>query len=273
MPITYYAQTASEAHWSSFWAQQQLDHLLTVASRDPLSQYLRENLPKSGLILEGGCGLGQYVLFFRQQGYALIGGDFSLASLQAHREIHSPSPLLGLDLLRSPFVDGAFQGHISIGVVEHIEKGPGDMLREFYRFLAPGGVLLISVPWINGYRRLTRPLIQRKQAELQTAGGQFYQYAFTKNELQTFLQEAGFQVQKFYPYSPAKGMRGIPLLNKLYQRIIPGATKATPSPTTTKAFSIPAPQPLTGMRRALYWPPLLALFAHMLLAVAKKPEG
>jgi hypothetical protein len=75
--ITYYTQTADKDHWSSVWEQQQLNRLLAIAARDPLSCYLEAYLPTSGVILEGGYGLGQYVLFFRQRGYDIIGSDFS----------------------------------------------------------------------------------------------------------------------------------------------------------------------------------------------------
>lgn len=203
--ITYYAQTANRDHWSTVWGQQQFAHLLAVAAHDPLSCHLEAHLPTSGAILEGGCGLGQYVLFFRRRGYRVIGGDFSLAALRIHRQLHPDSPLLGLDLQRMPFADGTFQAQISLGVIEHLEEGPQEMLREFHRTLAPGGVLLLSVPWVNGARRLLSPFIRRRQVQRQAAGATFYQYAFTRQELRCFLTTAGFMVHAFYPYSPGRG--------------------------------------------------------------------
>ena len=270
MSITYYAQTANRDYWGTVWGQQQLDHLLAVAARDPLSRHLEAYLPMSGVILEGGCGLGQYVLFFRQRGYHIIGSDFSLAALQIHRQAYPDSPLLGLDLRRMPFAADAFQGHISIGVVEHVEEGPQGLLREFYRTLTAGGMLLLAVPWVNGYRLLVKSLIQRRQTRLRVAGAGFYQHAFTLGEIRAFLEKAGFRVRAFHPYSPAKGMREFPVLRNLYRRAAPHpAERKAAAPSGDKAGE----EKVHGVRRLLYWPPVLWTFAHMILAVAQKPES
>lgn len=267
MPIAYYAQTADEDHWSSVWEQQQLSCLLAIAACDPLSRHLEAHMPTSGVILEGGCGLGQYVVFFRHRGYHVIGGDFSLTALRIHRQVYPDSPLLGMDLRRMPFADGTFQGHISLGVVEHLEEGPQEMLHQFCRTLAPGGILLLSVPCVNGYRRLTMPLIQRRQTKLRAAGADFYQYAYTTAEVRSFLAAAGFRVVAFHPYSPAKGMRECRPLRRLYWRVAGHPARSAGSAAPDSA--------LGGgwLRQLLYTRPLLWAFAHMILAVAVKEEG
>ena len=263
MSISYYSNTADETHWRNIWEQQHLDNLLAIAAYDPLSQYLAENLPKSGLILEGGCGLGQYVSFFRQKGYNVVGGDFSLVTLKVHRQTNPSSPLLGLDLRQLPFADEVFAGHISIGVIEHLEEGPQMMLRELYRTLAPGGTLLVSVPWVNGARRLLIPLILYRQRQYQATGATFYQYAYRRQELHRFLTEAGFIVQAFHPYSPAKGAREI--LHLMRPKI--------PNRAPLKTRPMPAQKPIADhlLRRLLYLSPVLWSFAHMILVIAQKP--
>jgi SAM-dependent methyltransferase len=222
-----------------------------------------------GLILEGGCGLGQYVVYFRNQGHSVIGGDFSLAALRIHRRAYPDSPLLGLDLQRMPLADGVLQGQISLGVMEHQEEGPQELLYEFYRVLTPGGTLLLSVPWVNGYRCLARPLIERRQSRLRASGADFYQYAFTRDEMQTFLERAGFRLLTSHPYSPAKGMREVPFLQRLYRRT---ALKVSEREGTVPIDSKGARE-IQGLRRFLYWRPVLWLFSHMILAVAQKPEA
>ena len=274
MSIAYYANKATEAFWSGYWQQTQLNQLLNVAARDPLTQHFKRHLPKSGLILEGGCGLGQYVLFFQKQGYRIIGGDFSLSALQAHQNLSGNSPLVGLDLCHMACPDNTFQAHISIGVIEHFEEGPDQILAEMYRTLAPGGVLLLTVPWVNGYRHLFRPFIQREQQTLIKAQAKFYQYAYTKQELQIFLKTAGFQVDTFYPYSPAKGLREIKTLRKIEKALTRRKTNApSSSPERPVNIAIPPEEPIHGPRKLLYWPPILGTFAHMILAVAHKPNS
>jgi hypothetical protein len=176
---------------------------------------------------------------------------------------------VGLDLRRMPFADGALQGHISIGVVEHLEEGPQDMLREFYRTLAPGSPLLLSVPWVNGYRRVLEALIQRQQASLQENGACFYQYAFTRGEIRAFLEMAGFRVRSFHPYSPARGLKEVPFLRKLRRGMVSHPTDGKPA-VPGDAVGV---EPARGLRRFLYWRPVLWLFSHMILALAHKPES
>jgi len=264
MVLKYYAQSADRVHWNRVWAGQRLDHLLTVAQRDPLSKILEAHLPRSGRIIEGGCGLGQYVLHFRRLGYEVIGGDFSLAALTVHRATSPGSPLVALDLARLPFADCSFQAQISLGVVEHVENGPQALLKELHRTLCPGGTLLVSVPWVNGMRSGLAPLIRRRQARRHAGGAAFYQYAFTRREFRTVLTEAGFSVARFYPYSPGRGVRS--LLSRIGRS---DSSAAAPAPNGA------AHPPDVGLhrllRRLLYTPPLLWTFAHMILAVAHKP--
>ena len=45
------------------------------------------------------------------------------------------------------------------------------------------GVLLLSVPYWNGVRRLSAPWLAREARRTRRRGGQFYQYAFTRSEV------------------------------------------------------------------------------------------
>jgi SAM-dependent methyltransferase len=268
--LAYYDSRPDPDHWSDLWDTQLLSSLLAVARRDPLSHLLEENLPTQGLVLEGGCGLGQYVVYFMRRGYAVIGADFGLRALRIHKEAYPESPMLGLDLRRMPFADAAFRGHISLGVVEHLEEGPQEMLREFYRTLAPGGVLLLSVPWVNTYRRLAAPLIRQRQSRLCAEGVSFYQYAFTRCEIGHAVRDAGFRVKGSYPYSPAKGMVEVPLLGVVYRQVRSRSVRSQAAAGSGGQQS--GEGSVHGLRRVLYWPPILRFFAHMILVVAQKPE-
>jgi SAM-dependent methyltransferase len=259
MPIAIYGHPASASHWSGVWDRQDLERLLVVAQHDPLSRYLEAHLPPQGFILEGGCGLGQYVLYLLRRGFAVLGGDFSANALRAHRRAYGGTPLALMDLRALPFGDASLAAHISLGVVEHRAEGPQPFLQEIARTLRPGGVALISVPWVNGLRTVLRPLVERREARKRQVGQGFYQYAYSRGEIRRFLEEAGLRVRHFYPYSPAKGLR------EFLPRRRPGAAASRP----------PAPATPGGApgRRLLYWPPLLALTAHMILAVATKESA
>jgi len=268
MPIAYHEAEPNTAHWDQVWAGQTLEHLLNVAERDRLTRLIIEHLPKHGQSLEGGCGLGQYVRYLNSRGYALVGGDWSVNALQSHRREYSASPLVALDLTRLPFSDAAFSGYISLGVIEHLEQGADALLSEMGRILAPGGVLLLSTPWVNGARRLLGGRIRRRQASRRDAGLHFYQYAYTTRELIAIVERAGFAVQGVHPYSPGKGLREA--LSLLGGR---GDASSTASQTETSAMTAVSkpPMPASRLRGLLYVPVVLHMLAHMALVVAVKP--
>ena len=270
MPIAYYAQHAGREHWTRVWGKTRLEELLVIARRDPLLRHLTTHLGASGPILEAGCGLGQYVLLLRQHGYDVIGGDYSLEALQTHRDACAESPLVGLDLGRLPLADGSLAAQISLGVIEHVAAGPQELLPESYRTLAPGGTLLLGVPWVNGRRQLAARRMRRTQARLRHSGARFYQYAYTRREVRGFLEETGFQVEAYYLYSPARGMRETLLLRWALGRIRPAVGARGP---VAGAEWGRQPGAVSGLRRILYLSPVLRAFAHMILAVARKPAS
>ncbi len=128
----------------------------------------------------------------------------------------------------------------------------------------PAGTLLLSVPWINGTRRVLAPLVRRRQAHRRAAGDVFYQYAFSRRELRDFLTGAGFSMRGFHRYSPGRGARELmSLLGR--QRPVEPTPKHRPQ-------GLGRGGRFHGLLRRLpYTPPVLWAFAHMILAVAHKP--
>jgi SAM-dependent methyltransferase len=270
VPIAYYAQHAGREQWDSVWSYSRLEVLRAVASRDPLTRHLASRLGTSGPILDAGCGLGQYVVLLREQGYDVVGGDYSLEALHTHRDAYTESPLVGLDLGHLPLADGSLEAQISLGVVEHVAEGPHALLREAYRTMVPGGTLFLGVPWVNGLRRLVARRIQGTQATLRESGCHFYQYAYTRREVRGFLEGAGFRVEAYHLYSPAKGMRETALLRWALEKSRPRSRGGGPGAGAAKDRPLGT---VSGLRRILYLPPVLWAFAHMILAVARKAAG
>ena len=212
--------------------------------------------------------MGQYVVLLRRGKRQTIGGDASLEALRAHRKSYPLSPLLVLDLRQIPFVDDSLQAHVSIGVVEHVERGPRELLREFCRTLGPRGVLILTVPWVNGYRGLFRRRVLREQSARREAGALFHQYAYTRSEIRSFLEDAGFRLDSFHPYSPARGLGETPVLGRLSQLVTLRRREPLRQLDNVARPGLRA----RGLRRLLYWPPVLWTVAHMILAVAHKME-
>ena len=66
------------------------------------------------------------------------------------------------DCRTSPFPSDTFDGVVSLGVVEHFSAGPQAPLADIYRVLKPGGTAIVTVPCLNGIRRLKRMLWWRE---------------------------------------------------------------------------------------------------------------
>lgn len=239
MPLAYYSATAREDFWTEHWGRHSVEALLAVAHRSPLTRLITEALPREGRVLEAGCGLGQYVVLLRERGVPVVGVDLSLAALRECRRV-ARVPLAQMELRALALRDGALAGYLSLGVVEHDQAGPDAILAEARRVLAPGGHLLVSVPYLNGVRRLARPYLARRQE----------------------LRRHGFAPRATYPYDPARIVRQVlPPLGRAR-----GLEPAGGGPS--------APRGRGGLRAVargvLYSRPMLRLLGHMLLAVAVK---
>jgi len=266
--LAYYSVAAAEEFWSDHWSGHTVDELLAIARRSPLTTLLTQWLPTGGLVLEAGCGLGQYVLLLRERGWRAVGVDWSVPALVAGQRLGAP--LAAMELRALALRPAAVAAYVSLGVVEHDPDGPDAILAEAARVVAPGGTLLVSVPYLNGARRLGAPWIARRQRRIAARGGGFYQYAFTRAELDAALGRHGFVPFAARPYDPARLLRGL----RRRRGGIPRAATATHDRGDggTVGAAVARNDRGHGARRLvralLYTRPALALLGHMLLVAA-----
>src|SRR4030095_14074005 len=119
------------------------------------------------------------------------------------------------DLLRIPLRTRSVDAVLSLGVVEHDERGPEELLAETHRILKPGGLLILSVPFDNLLRRLVVNRLhawltrRRRRAGWSTC---FAEYRFGEPEIRAIVERAGFEVLASHPddYDPpyAEGLWG-----------------------------------------------------------------
>ena len=85
------------------------------------------------------------------------------------------------------------------------------ILGETLRVLRPGGLALVSTPYLN-------PLRRRRWARHDPPGegADFYQYLFTRDGMGATMARAGFEVVDFLSYGTWTGLAGeVPVLAKL----------------------------------------------------------
>ncbi|MEK7859892.1 MAG: class I SAM-dependent methyltransferase [Chloroflexota bacterium] len=261
--LAYYSVAARQEFWTEHWGGQSVEELLAIARRSPLTALITAALPAEGRVLEAGCGLGQYVLLLRERGWRVAGVDWSLEALRACRRV-APAPLAAMDLSALAIRDATLAGYVSLGVVEHDPAGPDAVLAEARRVLAPGGVLLVSVPYVNGARRVAGSWIRRRNRAIARRGGAFYQYAFSRAELAAALARHGFVVRSARPYDPAR------LLRQAFRRALRRRPSAGGGAAGSDASASRRSALADLARRLLYTEPALRFLGHMLLVVARR---
>lgn len=216
--LVYYRTQANAAFWDAHWQQSFAPKIYARAERGDLGVFekpLTRYLPKLGRILEAGCGLGQYVLALRVRGYDVEGVDWASETVETVRGIYPDIPIRQGDATQLKAPDGYYSGYISLGVVEHRREGPEPFLQEAYRVLNDDGIMLLSVPYFHSLRRAKARLgLYRGRAD----DLEFYQYAFTSEEMSNILQQMGFTIVTTYCGNSFKGIKDeIPVLREVAQ--------------------------------------------------------
>lgn len=201
---------ALETHGQS-WLNDTIEDNIALCTIQTIEPVFIKYLPKGGKILEAGCGLGRWVIYFREKGYDIIGIDLAKEAVEAAKTFDPTAPVFIDDILHANYPDGYFNAVISLGVVEHFEEGPIQALKEAHRLLAKDGLLFISVPLQNTFRRLLINHLKRFKMFLQKKKGQLYvfeEYRYTQAQMEYFLTMSGFAIKEVVidDFSPPKNM-------------------------------------------------------------------
>jgi len=235
----YYDSNPRCTIWDNMWTSRTIEQELEACDmeRPPREMFL-SYLSRQDRIVEAGCGFGKWVIYLHRLGYDILGIDNNELAVSKLKDYDETLKVELGDILDINYPDSSFDAYISMGVVEHFEEGPQAALTEAYRILKPGGLAFVSVPTVNVIRRFYRRPVRnfvynliRSAYTLVTgwkksgtgafrdaiemllpesmkrlmAGGKdrychFTEYRYTREEVEGFLRQAGFEILKTMPH-------------------------------------------------------------------------
>lgn len=143
-------------------------------------------------VLEVGIGKGNESLVIAAAGTAVVGLDYSRAALallgRRSRGQESTLELVEADARILPFQDGAFDLVFSQGVLEHFHD-PTNALREQWRVLRPGGVIVVEVP-----NKFTAYTVAKRLLMRLGRWAPGWETEYSPRQLRSLLSGVGFDV-------------------------------------------------------------------------------
>jgi SAM-dependent methyltransferase len=217
--LVYLTGKATPDVWDARWERFNFKHLLTGNRNSWLVTQTLRYLQSNSKVLEGGCGCADKVKSLSDAGYFAIGIDTATSTLRRAKSV-CPELALGVaDIRRLPFADSVMDGYWSLGVFEHFLDGMVPQLQEASRILRKDGILFLTLPIISPLRRL-KAFMGLYPAVGNIAVGDFYQYAYSIEEVRRLAEEAGFVLRQSSYLDGVKGLKEeIPLLRPVLQRI------------------------------------------------------
>lgn len=158
-----------------------------------LAAYIHDSGRKDCIGLDLGCGDGANLTWLRPHFQDFYGSDYNLLRLLRASQLPDAPFLFLADINDYPTDDDSFDVIFFNHVLEHI---PDDTaaLREVYRILRPGGLLVLGVPnegaafWQLAYR--LQPGVRRSSDHL---------HHYTAESISAKCTAAGFQLKAVHP--------------------------------------------------------------------------
>lgn len=167
---------------------------------------LIERYKKRGRLLDVGCGFGFFLSEMRGRGWEVLGVEISQKAIDYAKQS------LGLTVYPGPleriaFPESDFDVVSGFYVIEHLPQ-PMEFLKECYRILKPGGLLLLRYPHTTPIKTLLRFFgIENRLYDLPA-----HLSDFSPEMIQRCLEKVGFKEWKHFiggytlPREPGKKM-------------------------------------------------------------------
>jgi SAM-dependent methyltransferase len=153
-----------------------------------------DDVPTGAKVLDLGCGTGELLASLRNRKWELTGVDISASGIANARRAYPEITFIEMDAtgdLSSHLAMGTYDLVVSTETLEHVVL-PRLFLKNAYDALAPGGRLVMSVPY-NGYaKQLAVAALGRTDAYYNPLWDWGHIKFFSVESLSTLLWEAGF---------------------------------------------------------------------------------
>ncbi len=187
---------STREHWEKFWQEkEQIDEVYSNEERiyHNLKPLIRIENTR---ILEVGAGSARDSFQFAEENASVYVLDYSPKALfivqKLNHQNNAKVHLLQSDAFKIPVPDNTFDIVFHQGLLEHF-RDPIPLIRENYRVLKPGGLLLIDVPQrYHIYTMIKHILIFMNKW---FAG---WETEFSINELTGLMQKNGFTIKHRY---------------------------------------------------------------------------
>jgi len=160
-----------------------------------------ENARPGNVLLNAGCGTGEFNYYLRDRFEESVGVDINEADIATARELTDDSSIrfeTG-SILELSFADDSFDTVICVDVLEHVER-PDVALAELRRVLKPGGQLVVTVPHAEypfSYDPINFILERVRKTHLPIGIWGFgHDKLFDRTQLERLIRDAGFHLVK-----------------------------------------------------------------------------
>lgn len=221
--LACFRTSADSTFWDQHWGDADIARVYNSLYHHNLVVRLTRRYvgPQDGPVLEGGCGMGQFVYCLSRAGYDCIGVDVAERTIRRAQEAMPGLQLFVMDVRKLEFPDDNFAAYWSMGVIEHFPEGYEQILSEMYRVVKPGGYVFLTVPIMSLLRRTKASLgLYEELSDKSGAdpGPDFYQYILSHKKIIQDFTHRGFALMRVYNKGGIKGLGDeVPVLKRPLQ--------------------------------------------------------